>query len=156
MYNTDDRFPYRKHPRLKNFDYSAPNYYFITICTWNKVCLFGSPDNLNSRGKIAETGILQIEAHFQNTVVDKFVVMPNHIHMILALHGENASIPLIVGQYKSFVTRKIREMGPSCKVWQTSFHDHVIRNQQAYEKIWLYIDSNPQNWNKDCFYQAEQ
>ena len=156
MYDKDDRFPCRKHPRLKNYDYSSPNYYFVTICTQGKVCLFGSPDQLNERGVAARNGILQIESHFQNVEVDKFVVMPNHVHMVLILRGEGASLSTVIGQYKSAVVRKIRETEPNCNVWQTSFHDHIIRNQQSYEKIWLYIEANPWSWDKDCFYQAVQ
>ena len=156
MSENDERFPSRKHPRLKSYDYSTPNYYFVTICTWNKTCLFGHPQRLNACGRAAKDGILQIEAHFQNVKVDKYVVMPNHVHMILVLEGGSVSLSTIIGQYKSFVTRKIREAEPACSVWQTSFHDHVIRNQQAYEKIWLYIESNPQNWEADRFYQAKQ
>ena len=148
-----DRFPSRKHPRLKNFDYSSPNYYFITICTWNKACIFGKPNELNPWGTVAEAVMWEIEQHFSNVKVDKYVVMPNHVHMILVLEGTNAGISPIVGQYKSSVTRKIRQRAPQQKVWQTSFHDHVIRNQKDYERIWLYIDANPQNWSKDCFFE---
>ena len=149
----NERFPSRKHPRLKNFDYSSPNYYFITICTWDKKCIFGKPWILNRWGKTAQTMLLEIEKHFLNVKVDKYVVMPNHVHIILALEGENAGISRIVGQYKSAVTRIIHETDPSQQVWQVSFHDHVIRNQKDYERILLYIDANPQNWNKDCFFE---
>ena len=152
----DDRFPSRKHPRLKAFDYSKPNYYFVTICTQDKICLFGSSEKRNLFGKIAEEGILQIHSHFPNARVDKFVVMRNHVHMILVLDGDGASLPTVIGQYKAYVTKKIREKEANRQVWQTSFHDHIIRNQQAYEKIWLYIEANPLNWHKDCFYPAEQ
>ena len=149
-----DRFPSRKHPRLKNYDYSSSNYYFVTICTFNKACIFGKPSELNQQGIAAEVVLKEIERHFSNVRVDKYVIMPNHIHMILALESPNAGVSQIIGQYKSSVTRKIREMNPEQKVWQTSFHDHVIRNQKDYERIWLYIDSNPQNWSRDCFFEV--
>ena len=148
-----DRFPSRKHPRLKNFDYSSPNYYFITICTWNKACIFGKPNEPSPWGTAAEAVLLEIQQHFSNVKVDKYVVMPNHVHMILALEGDNAGISQIIGQYKSSVTRRIRQTAPQQNIWQTSFHDHVIRNQKDYERIWLYIDANPQNWSKDCFFE---
>ena len=153
-----DRFPKRKHPRLKQYDYATPNYYFITICTKNKQCIFGSPAKLNRCGKIAEDGILNIEKHFANVKVDKYVVMPNHVHMILILLPGSAGVPVIVGQYKSFVTKQIHSIVPDKKVWQTSFHDHVVRDQADYERIWIYIDANPARWKDDCFYipQAEQ
>ena len=148
-----DRFPSRKHPRMKHFDYASPNYYFITICTWNKECIFGNPNGLSQWGTIAEAVILEIGGHFCNVRVDTYVIMPNHVHMILVLEGVTAGVPQIIGQYKSSVTRKIHETAPQQKVWQTSFHDHVIRNQRDYERIWLYIESNPQNWSKDCFFE---
>ena len=153
-----DRFPKRKHPRLKQYDYATPNYYFITICTKNKACIFGSPEKLNRCGKIAEDGILNIEKHFVNIKVDKYVVMPNHVHLILILLPGSAGVPVIVGQYKSFVTKQIRSIVPDQEVWQTSFHDHVVRDQDDYERIWTYIDANPARWMDDCFYipQAEQ
>ena len=151
--NTDaDRFHSRKHPRLKQYDYSTPNYYFVTICTKDKGCIFGHPNALNPYGEIAKQGILEIEVHFPGVTVDKYVVMPNHIHMILILHGEKTPLFTVVGQYKSHVTRQIRQLDPKRDVWQTSYHDHIIRNQKGYENIWLYIESNPANWEKDCFY----
>ena len=149
-----DRFPSRKNPRLKDFDYSSPNYYFITICTFDKACIFGKPNELNRWGITAGSVLEEIEQHFSNVRIDKYVIMPNHVHMILVLADFNAGISQIVGQYKSSVTRKIRETDPGQKVWQTSFHDHVIRNQKDYERIWLYIDANPQNWDKDCFFKT--
>ena len=146
-----DRFPKRKHPRLKQYDYATPNYYFITICTHDKQCIFGMLEKRSRYGAIAEMGILNIEKHFANVKVDKYVVMPNHIHMILRLLPGSVGVPVIVGQYKSFVTKQIRSIAPDKEVWQTSFHDHVIRSQAKYEKIWLYIEANPANWGADCF-----
>ena len=147
-----DRFPSRKSPRLKYYDYSLPNYYFVTICTFDRVCIFGKPDRLSQRGVVAEAVLREIESHFSSVRVDKYVVMPNHVHMILVLENSNAELTQIVGQYKSSVTREIRKTYPQSQVWQTSFHDHVIRNQKDYERIWSYIEANPQNWDKDCFF----
>ena len=143
----------RKATRIPNFDYSSYNYYFITICTHEKNCIFGTPLQLNSLGKIAEKHILQLSSYYQTVLVDKYVVMPNHIHMILVLNGdENPSVTQIIGQFKRGITKEIRETNPQMQIWQRSFHDHVIRDQAGYEKIWLYIEGNPQNWKKDCFY----
>ena len=113
---SNERFPSRKHPRLKNYDYSTPNYYFVTICTWQKTCLLGSPSELNFYGKIAEEGITQIEHHFPNARVDKYVVMPNHVHLILELHGKGSPLSDIIGQYKAFVTKEIRKTSHAVKV----------------------------------------
>ena len=143
----------RKSPRIPNYDYTSENYYFITICTKNRRCLFGSVYELSRIGKIAEEQIGAIQTHYENVYVEKYVVMPNHIHMILVMNssGEN-NAEQIIGQYKSGVTREVRKFDSNAVVWQRSFHDHVIRDQRSFEKIWLYIEGNPQCWNKDCFY----
>ena len=144
----------RKSTRIPNYDYSSCNYYFITICTHNRKCIFGTPEQLNDIGKTVNKHILQIEAHYQNVIVEKYVVMPNHIHIILALQEmkDSPNINQIVGQFKSGVSREIHKLIPEMEVWQRSFHDHIIRSQKSYEKIWLYIENNPVNWNKDCFF----
>jgi len=154
MYNhmDDDRFPKRKNPRIKGYDYSTPNYYFITVCTHRKRCLFGTPEKLNSFGMMAKTGLLEIENHFSGVAVDKYVVMPNHIHAIIVLQDFETNLSTVIGQYKSFVTKQIHKEQPEIKVWQSSFHDHVIRNQTDYQRIWSYIDTNPVKWQEDCFY----
>ena len=152
MERPDDRFPRRKNPRLKQYDYATENYYFVTICTGEKKCIFGTPDQLNSFGMFAKEGLLSLENHFPTVKMDSFVVMPNHIHAIIALSADSVKLTTVVGSYKSYVTKKIHEMDPKIKVWQSSFHDHVIRNQQSYEKIWNYIEYNPMKWEEDCFY----
>ena len=144
----------RKPTRIPNFDYSRNHYYFITICTHEKECLFGSPNHLNQLGQIAEKHIQNIPNFYQNIFIDKYVVMPNHIHLILVLnYGENnPAVPLIIGQFKRGVTMEIRTLHPNRIVWQRSFHDHIIRNQSGYEKIWTYIENNPLKWEEDCFF----
>lgn len=147
-----DKYPVRKSKILQGYDYSASNYYFVTICTHDKLCIFGNTDIINDFGEIAQKSILEIQAHFPDVIVDKFVVMPNHVHMILYLTGRKTDLYHVVGSYKSYVTRQIHKIKPDCNVWQKSFHDHIIRDEKSYQKIWLYIDSNPMNWKKDCFY----
>ena len=142
----------RKSARIPNYDYSNCNYYFVTICTGNRRCIFGSANALSVFGKIAEEEIIQLCFHYEGVKIDKYVVMPNHIHMIVVLENSNHNLNQIIAQYKSGVTRKIRKYDRNLSVWQRSYHDHVIRNQTAYEKIWLYIEGNPMNWEKDCFF----
>ena len=148
-----ERFHSRKNPRLRDYDYSRPNYFFVTICTKEMRYLFGKAGAPNWRGKIVEKGLLNISEHFPSVRVDKYVIMPNHIHAIVVQTGWNSYLPTVIGQYKAYVSKKIHISEPDCMIWQTSFHDHIIRNQKAYEKIWLYIDANPANWEKDCFFE---
>ena len=143
----------RKSPRIPNYDYSSENYYFITICAHEKRCIFGSVNALNTIGLIVSKHIEQIQMHYQTVNVDKYVVMPNHVHLILYLDsGKEADTRHIIGQFKSGVSREVRKLYPDIQLWQRSFHDHVIRNQADYERIWLYIEGNPLRWEQDCFF----
>ena len=145
--------PKRKSPRIPGYDYSNQNYYFITICTHNKRCIFGQPGSLNQYGRIAQEHLLKIPLLHPDICLDQYIVMPNHIHAIVALKRDHHSnLSTVIGQYKTSVTRKIRETEPDMLVWQRSFHDHVIRDQKSYEKIWNYVTFNPQKWEEDCFY----
>ncbi|MBQ2899464.1 MAG: hypothetical protein IJE28_06935, partial [Oscillospiraceae bacterium] len=72
--------PKRKLQRLSGFDYSKANYYFVTICTDERKSLFGTIETLNDFGKIAENNLINIKDHYDNVFVDRYVIMPNHIH----------------------------------------------------------------------------
>jgi len=143
----------RKSPRIAGYDYSSYNYYFITICTYEKRCIFGLPEQLNKIGNIVKECIQKIEKIFPGACVDNYIVMPNHIHIIL-VNGGNEDINMIIGQLKAAATKQIRMIYPEMRVWQRSYHDHIIRNQQEYEKIWQYVTYNNQKWQEDCFYQS--
>lgn len=150
--------PKRKPTRLANFDYSSNHYYFITICTHEKKCIFGKAKQLNTFGEIAKKNIEKIHDVFSCVQVDQYVVMPNHIHMILTvsnLSEKKTSISTVLGQYKMSVTKEIRQLQPDLCVWQRSFHDHIIRNEKSYLKIWEYVKYNHQKWADDCYYINE-
>ena len=145
----------RKQIRIKDYDYSSPGAYFITVCTANRDKIFWNgvgadiirPHNvpLSNAGKIAEQAIVQITDHYDNVTVDKYCVMPDHIHLILRIEsnidGRIISAPTVatvVGSMKRWVSRQIGR-----PIWQKSFYDHGIRNQQDYDEIWQYIENNP-------------
>ena len=151
-YKDRERLPKRKSPRLKGYDYSTQNYYFVTVCTHQKRCIFGTPQKRNRFGEIAENGLCMIAEHFSGVSVDNYVVMPNHIHAIIVFENAEVTLPVVVGQYKAFVTKRIHQQSSFETVWQKSFHDHIIRNQKSYERIWEYIETNPNKWEEDCFY----
>ena len=141
--------PNRKLPRLSGFDYSSENYYFITICTKEKRCMFGEPNKLNEFGKLVENELLSIPGHYDGVATDKYVIMPNHVHAIIIIGCDGAeraspfpTLSTVVGEYKSGVTRKIREKYPRLEVWQKSFYDSIIRNEEAYLEICKYIEEN--------------
>lgn len=155
--------PKRKHPRLKDYDYSQNGYYFITICTQGHKKLLSSiqpsadplapANNILTRiGKITETYIAGIEKAYQNICVDKYVIMPNHVHMILILDSYKStdptpSIQTVIHGLKYLITKEI-----GFPIWQDSFYEHIIRNDNAYQEIWTYIDDNPRRWLEDRYY----
>ena len=151
-----DTMPKRKSPRMKGFDYATPTSYFITICTHEKRCLFGSPNLLNQYGLLARQTVLELPVLFPCVSIDHFVVMPNHVHLLLTINAGDArsfpSVPTIVGTYKSRVSRLIHQHKPDINVWQRSYHDHVPRNEKSWQAIWNYIDENPFHWENDVMY----
>ena len=157
----------RKLPRLKEYDYTTPGAYFITICTHNKECIFGKivPGNMTCDaqmcyspvGEIAKKCLLDIESHYKNVEIDNWVIMPNHIHLLIRITERinpfpTYDIPNVIGKYKAAVTRSVgNAFIHSGKLWQSSFYDHVIRNDADYGEIWQYISGNPSKWLDDCF-----
>ena len=163
----------RKHPRRDDYDYSSDGAYFITIYTQNRQCILShvvgrglAPAVTNVIehtlfGKIAQQQLLLLEKRFPYLTVDQYVIMPNHIHMILILDGETAgasprpTIMAIVCVYKSLTTKKCKEHGLVDKLFQTSFYDHIIRNLDDYHEIYNYIYNNPLHWQSDKLYTEE-
>ena len=110
-------------------------------------------------GKEIVSTIEFIGRQSENIVFDKYVIMPNHLHAIIALHrrsGGGGTPPLqkIIGQLKSFTTKKYNEINgiKGLILWQRSFYDHIIRNEKDYRRIWNYIDTNPAKWEEDRYY----
>ncbi|MBS5671693.1 MAG: transposase [Oscillospiraceae bacterium] len=153
------KLPQRKLQRLKGFDYASANCYFVTICTYEKRCIFGKPGQLNLFGQIAKKELCGIPGHFQSVTVDKFIVMQNHLHAMIILDSAEAersrpfpTLSSIIGLYKSGGSREIHRIQPELLVWQPSFHDHIIRGEEDYLRIWEYIDENPAKWELDRYY----
>ena len=158
--------PKRKPTRLKDYDYSADGYYFITICTKDRQNILseivgeGFPlPQLTMCGKIAERYILSVNKKYPNIKTEKFVIMPNHIHIIFSVNNDGRGNPSptivnAVGWLKYSITKQINQIYGSVgnKIFQRSFYDHIIRGEKDYLEIWEYIDNNPQKWEEDKFY----
>lgn len=181
---TDGSYPVRKNNRLEYFDYSSEGAYFITICTQNKACIlshivneFDDIDGINvgdgfpvpqltQTGYIVQSFIEQINMKYPSVFVDKYVIMPNHIHLLIYLADTNGSgtenqtqsptIGNIIGWLKYSVTKQVNmDSGTEkAKIFQRSYHDHIIRNEKSYKMIAEYIEKNPLVWESDCFYQS--
>ena len=150
-----EELPKRKHIRIPDYDYSTPGAYFVTVCTANREPLFWSerrggyypPENvpLSSVGKTVEQSIRSVSDHYENIFVDKYCIMPDHIHLILRIESDTdgrmisaPTVSTVVGSMKRLVSRQVGRA-----IWQKSFYDHGIRNRQDYKEIWEYIENNP-------------
>ena len=161
--------PKRKHPRLAHYDYSTAGAYCITICTHNRKCLLSNivgrelaPAEIQytAYGTIAQEQLLLLEKRYTTLKVDRYVIMPNHIHVILLLEetagvSTRPTITNIVCAYKSLTTRACKKVQPIDKLFQTSFYEHVIRGNRDYEEIAEYISNNPKQWELDKLYVKE-
>ena len=146
-----ENLPKRKNIRLRYYDYSEEGLYFITICTKNREQLLGkiTEENqikLTKVGTIVEKSIRNLERIYSNITIDEYVVMPNHIHIIIIINEKNdLTISRIINQYKGGITKKI-----GYPIWQKLFYEHIIRNANEYYKIKQDIQSNIANWKEDC------
>jgi putative transposase len=149
---------FRKNNRLVKYDYSQPGYYFITICTDNKIEYFGTIRNgemaLSAAGRIARQFWKNTPVCYQNADIDEYVVMPNHLHGIIIIKDRQAgglhyNLSQIVGSYKNTVTKNIRSKLKMEFGWQPSFYDHVIRKDESLDKIRKYVRNNPLKWELD-------
>ena len=174
-------YPKRKNPRLGTFDYTTPTVYFLTLCTKNRErCLSRIVGRgldpavryemeLTPYGNIAEQDLLAISRHFFGVTVLQYIIMPDHVHILLQLDAAAGSrprptdateterqpgkeardnarlgVPVIIGQYKSGVSRKCKRA-----LWQASYYDRVVRSEQELLEIQRYMENNPYQWVLD-------
>ena len=172
----------RKQIRLINYDYSQSGLYFVTICTQNRKCLFGeivganhdSPVpkmELNDFGKIVNDVLSTIPKRFNMVELDEFVIMPNHMHLILIIraqirviyelphrrftqHGDKRELlPQCIGYLKMNSSKQINkyvrahhdapQQTSQQKIFQRNYYEHIIRNENELTKIRQYIKLNP-------------
>ena len=162
--------PERKPTRLKEYDYSEQGAYFVTICTKDRENLFSTivvgqgiapaENRLTVFGEIAEEQIKALEMRYSSIKIDKYCIMPNHIHILISNYKETAgaspcpTISDVVCAFKSLTTRMCKNNGFVGKtLFQASFHDHIIRGEHDYQHIWEYINSNHLKWEKDDYYK---
>jgi REP element-mobilizing transposase RayT len=182
--------PVRKNLRLKGYDYSQNGCYFVTICTKDRRPILGDillefgnmPTELNRHipvgancvrpldnvvsiklspiGMVVENKIPVLSNTYGNIFVDKYVVMPNHVHAIISIMSDKLqelswrtkfapTISRIIKQFKGAITKRL-----GLTVWQKSFYDRVIRDEREYENVAEYIAKNPSNWTNDDYFSG--
>ncbi len=177
----ENKRPTRKQIRLRHFDYSSPYAYFVTICTNNKKCILSNicenditdipaeyqsigdqlryeavhkyDPQLTDVGKIVENAINNISNVFPSVKIVTYVIMPNHVHMIVKLNADTnrqydflPDLSRIINGMKGYVTK-------SCgfSIWQGRYHDHIIRNEYDFKETMIYISENPIRWYRRFF-----
>lgn len=164
----------RKSYRLKGFDYKNSGFYFITIVSYQRQNIFGRIMNKtfypNELGHQISINWNLISEKHVNIEIDAFVVMPNHIHGILKINGdenfmgmsfldefaqfkyERNSIGQVIRGFKSSITSWSKNYSDLKNIWQRNYYDHIIRDEKSYNLIKEYILLNPENWTDDMFY----
>ena len=158
--------PNRRSIRLPGWDYRGVGFYFVTICTHQRICLFDDPD-LHEIAANAWRYIPE-QPHASHVALDEWVVMPNHIHglveIVTAPTTENTqadqaprlqsgSLGSIVGNYKMLVSKRVkavkRRVGIELKVWQRGYWERIVRNERELNAVRQYIQENPLRWAED-------
>ena len=156
----------RKKLRLEGYDYSEPGAYAITVCTKDRKHILGSivgaEDHIGPYTKLSSIG--EVVEKYTKTIpgIDRFVVMPNHVHMILRISAESplegpvwtdapvkTSVEKTIRSWKTLISK---ELGIS--IWQRSYYDHIIRDEQDYIDKARYIEENPAKWCVDRYYSG--
>jgi REP-associated tyrosine transposase len=172
----DPKIHHRHSTRLKGYDYSQAGAYFIAAVTWQRENLFGEivggDMRLNAFGQIVQTEWARTPDIRHEIELGAFVVMPNHFHAIVIIHGlvgadgrpplpyrlprplhgqTPKSLGSLMAGFKSSVTKQINVLRntPAAPVWQRNYHDHIIRNDREMSRIWNYIEANPSRWEDD-------
>jgi putative transposase len=182
----------RKSIRLKNYNYTQQGAYYITICASKRVCRGGSRTSLdihhntfghikngkmilNDIGKIIHDSWLWLADQYAYVGLDKFIIMPNHMHgvillmdtmgMVIKVKGASRGAPTsrmlhkplgqLIGAFKTVSTKKINAIRNTSgvRLWQRDFYEHVISDESDFSRIREYIINNPKNWENDKYYQ---
>ena len=144
----------RKSTRLKGYEYAQSGYYFVTLCTYERRCLFGKIEDFqfipSGIGVLATNCWEQIPKHFPHVELDLFAVMPNHLHGIVQIRDSSKqSLSTVINVYKSAVTRNAKTLQVELPIWQRSFHDKIIRDEASLLALRQYILDNPAQWQVD-------
>ena len=173
---------YPKSMRLAGYNYSWPGAYFVTVCTFEKRCLFGRVDNekmhINAYGKIVKREWISACKSYPDVYCDYYIVMPNHFHGVVFINAPAGAIagspqqkdwapvtrkdrrqmllPKIIGRFKMQTAKNINFMRNTSgsAIWQRSYYDHIIRNEEDLTRIREYIINNPIKWELDRFFIA--
>ncbi len=166
--------PQRRSTRLQGYDYASSGYYFVTLCTEGRRCVFGDVEDdtmvFTELGRIADEEWLASAGLRREVELDEYVVMPNHLHGLVLFkpqvprpEGEptttgrqrpKRSLGSFMAGYKATVTGRVNRLRstPGERLWQRNYWDHVVRSERALDAIRRYIDKNPARWSLDRYH----
>ena len=162
---------HRRSLRLKGYDYRQAGAYFVTVCTHDRLCLFGDVVDgdmrLDEAGQAVADAWQDLPNHYRHVALDAFVVMPNHIHGIVFISPDagfvgagfkpaptstaHHGLPEIVRGFKTFSSRRVNALRHTSgsPVWQRNYYEHIIRSEASLAAIREYIANNPLQWALD-------
>ena len=170
--------PERKKHRLDKELYSQPGAYFITVCVKDKKPILstvvGADDHIGPHVQLSQIGAV-VDKYTQSIPgVGHYVIMPNHVHMILHISAKDpaegpmwssaptegaqfgpmwssapteGNVQNLIRTWKTLITKALGE-----SIWQRGYYDHVIRSEQTYVEIAQYIIGNPGKWAQDKYF----
>ena len=150
--------PSRKNIRLQSWDYSTHAYYHVTICTHNRLKLLSTVDpktfevKLSDIGNCVDDAIAKAVERYPSVRVETYVIMPNHVHMLVAVDEQVIDLGRFIGFMKSYATRCARRVYPNLELWQRNYYDHILWKEKDYHAAWQYIADNPAKWATDDYY----
>jgi REP element-mobilizing transposase RayT len=164
----DLKIHHRRSIRMPGFDYSQPGSYYVTLVTHNRMCLFGiiqsAKMHLNLVGQCVESYLLSLHTHFPINL-DAWIIMPNHVHILMTINqpvsapqsdilpksSHAGTLGAIVQNIKSVTTRRVNSLNNLSQIplWQRNYYEHIIRDQDDFERIREYIQENPSTWQND-------
>ena len=163
--------PNRKRMRLQGWDYSTEAAYFLTLCTKEKHPIFSrivgrdildAPTvQLSQYGDLVQNAMQYLSENTQGILVHNWVIMPNHVHVLISVTNEGmvakgasgmsrpteSIIPRFVSSLKRYTNKQSGQ-----DLWQVSYYDHIIRDDEDFLRRWRYIDNNPSAWLDDDYY----
>jgi REP element-mobilizing transposase RayT len=176
--DNDKDLPKRKSTRLKNFDYSSAGAYFVTICVRDRMQILSeivrtdltsanktigiavgeglAPPEITVKlkpcGEIVKEQLQLIETRFLGVTVEDYVIMPDHIHAVIFLHGKaggaspSPTLDDVICAFKSLTSRSCKQKYGIEKIFQRSSAEHIVRDREDYETRRKYIYENPRRW----------
>jgi REP element-mobilizing transposase RayT len=133
---------------MRGYDYSSAAYYFVTLVTLGRALLFEDARHRT----IADDTWRWMTDHHSYVGLDKYVIMPNHVHGIVVIKRRAPkSLSRLIGAFKTVSTRRINELhGTSGRtVWQRGFYERIVRNERELNAIRQYVIDNPVRWAED-------